>query len=107
MGGRSARRPPAETNLYRCKMCARVVGPGVAMLLHTVYRPNKSIAAQFPVCGACSAALADGVRAADLMARHGTAPSGVRLRKTGPADVGRPARMNGSADGAGLPPRGG
>jgi len=45
---------------YRCNVCESKVPAGSAMLKHVVYRPDRSILREIPVCPGCQTVLAAG-----------------------------------------------
>ena len=53
---------------YRCEICLEAVEPGKSMLRHTVYRANKQVAREIPVCPGCYSALGCGVPLVALVA---------------------------------------
>lgn len=39
---------------YRCSVCSVVTAPNEKLKRHTIYRPNKQIQKEYPVCNTCS-----------------------------------------------------
>ncbi len=56
--------------MYRCQCCDCLVRSGQPRLTTTVLRPDKTIQAEHPVCGACKRSIDEGVPFDDLADRH-------------------------------------
>lgn len=56
--------------MYRCQICRTPSEAGQDRLIHNIYREDKSILCEVPVCVGCKKELVKGVTYSDLLVQH-------------------------------------